>query len=161
MKIFLNLGSNLGNREEMLGRAVALLRDALPGRVTCSRMIETPAWGFESDNPFLNVGVAVETECALSPMEVLRIVEGIQRDLDPSPHRDEAGGYIDRAIDIDIVAINDVVLDTPELTLPHPRMHLREFVLVPMAELAPDWRHPRFGLRVDEMAGDEPNGADG
>ncbi len=94
-------------------------------------------------------------------MEVLRIVEGIQRDLDPSPHRDEAGGYIDRAIDIDIVAIDDVVMDTPELTLPHPRMHLREFVLVPMAELAPDWRHPRFGLRVDEMAGDEPNGADG
>lgn len=71
------------------------------------------------------------------------------------------GGYIDRAIDIDIIAIDDVVMDTPELTLPHPRMHLREFVLVPMAELAPDWCHPRFGLRVDEMAGDEPNGADG
>lgn len=92
MKIFLNLGSNLGNREEMLGRAVALLRDALPGRVTCSRMIETPAWGYESDNPFLNVGMTVEPECALSPMEVLRMVEGIQRELDSSPHRDEAGG---------------------------------------------------------------------
>lgn len=151
MKIFLNLGSNLGCREEMLGRAVALIRGALSGRVVCSRMIETQAWGYESDNPFLNVGVAVEPDQALSPMEVLRIVEGIQRELDPSPHRDESGGYIDRAIDIDIIAIDDVVMDTPELTLPHPRMHLREFVLVPMAELAPDWVHPRLGRRVDEM----------
>ena len=118
----------------MLGRAVALLRDALPGRVTCSRMIETPAWGYESDNPFLNVGMTVEPECALSPMEVLRMVEGIQRELDPSPHRDEAGGYIDRAIDIDIIMVDDVRMDTPRLTLPHPRMREREFVMLPLME---------------------------
>ncbi|MDE6204622.1 MAG: 2-amino-4-hydroxy-6-hydroxymethyldihydropteridine diphosphokinase [Duncaniella sp.] len=151
MKIFLNLGSNLGNREEMLGRAVALLRDALPGRVTCSRMLETPAWGFESAHPFINLGVMIETDTEHEPLGLLHTVQQVQRDLDPSPHRDAEGLYIDRAIDIDIVAIDDVVMDTPELTLPHPRMHLREFVLVPMAELAPEWVHPRLGLRIDEM----------
>lgn len=151
MKIFLNLGSNLGDREEMLGRAVALIGDALPGRVSCSRVLETPAWGYESANAFLNVGVMVETDIAYEPVRVLHILQEIQRRLDPSPHRNAAGGYIDRAIDIDIIAIDDTVMDTPELTLPHPRMHLRRFVLEPMAQLAPDWEHPMLHMTPEEM----------
>lgn len=151
MKIFLNLGSNLGSREEILGRAVALLGDALPGRVSCSRMLETPAWGFESVHPFINLGVMIETDAEYEPLELLHIVQAVQRRLDPSPHRDASGGYIDRAIDIDIIAIDERVIDLPELTVPHPRMHLRRFVLEPMEQLAPDWRHPLLHLTPEEM----------
>ena len=151
MKIFLNLGSNLGNREEMLGRAVALISGALPGRVSCSRMLETPAWGFESEYPFLNIGVMIETEAGYEPLGLLRMIQDIQHQLDPSPHRNEEGGYIDRAIDIDIIAIDERVIDLPELTVPHPRMYLRRFVLEPMEELAPDWKHPLLHLTPKEM----------
>lgn len=154
MTIHLNLGSNLGEREDTLGRAVALIKDALPGRLTCSQIIETPAWGFESANPFLNLGVMVETDEECDPIELLHTLQKIQHSLDPSPHRDASGGYIDRAIDIDIIAIDDLVLDSPELTLPHPRMHLRRFVLGPMAQLAPDWHHPLLHLTPEEMLSD-------
>ncbi|MDE6378068.1 MAG: 2-amino-4-hydroxy-6-hydroxymethyldihydropteridine diphosphokinase, partial [Duncaniella sp.] len=68
-----------------------------------------------------------------------------------APHRDRDGGYIDRRIDIDIIAIDSIVLSTPRLTLPHPRMHLREFVLVPLAQLAPGWVHPVTGLNASAM----------
>lgn len=155
MVIHLNLGSNLGGREDILGRAVALIKDALPGRVTCSRLIESEPWGFESENTFLNLGVMVEIDgdMAFEPMELLGIFQDIQRALDPSPHRDAEGGYIDRAIDIDIIAVDDIVIDGPELTLPHPRMHMRRFVLEPMAELAPSWRHPLLHLTPGEMLG--------
>jgi len=151
MTLHINLGSNLGCREATLGRAVALIKDALPGRVTCSDIIETPAWGFKSDHPFLNIGVMAETDSDIAPTELLHTLQGIQHALDPSPHRDASGGYIDRAIDIDIIAIDDLVIDTPELTLPHPRMHLRRFVLEPMAQLAPSWRHPLLHLTPGEM----------
>ncbi len=155
MTIHLNLGSNLGGREDILGRAVALIKDVLPGRVTCSQVIESAPWGFESANPFLNLGVMVEIDGAMAfePMELLRIFQDIQHALDPSPHRDAAGGYIDRAIDIDIIAIDNLVIESPQLTLPHPRMHLRRFVLGPMAELAPSWHHPLLHLTPGEMMG--------
>lgn len=78
-------------------------------------------------------------------LAVLRKLQEIQRSIDPSPHRDAEGRYIDRVIDIDLIAIDDWVVDTPELTLPHPRMHLRDFVLIPLAGLAPTWRHPLTG----------------
>ena len=89
------------------------------------------------------------------------MVEGFSVSLTRRPTRDEAGGYIDRAIDIDIIAIDDVVMDTPELTLPHPRMHLRSLCLCRWLSLLLTGVTRGFGLRVDEMAGDEPNGADG
>ncbi len=78
-------------------------------------------------------------------LAVLRKLQEIQLSIDPSPHRDAEGRYIDRAIDIDLIAIDDWVVDTPDLTLPHPRMHLRDFVLIPLAGLAPTWRHPLTG----------------
>lgn len=151
MLVHLNLGSNLGDREAILCRAVSLLGRALPGRVTCSRMIETPAWGFESQHPFLNMGVMVELEREWEPLELLHTVQRVQHEVDPSPHRDDKGGYIDRAIDIDIIAIDDTVMMSSELTLPHPRMHMREFVLRPMAEIAPEWVHPLLHMTAAQM----------
>lgn len=151
MLVHLNIGSNLGDREAILYRAVELLGRALPGRVTCSRMIETPAWGFESQHPFLNMGVTIGLERVWEPLELLHTVQRVQHEVDPSPHRDDKGGYIDRAIDIDIIAIDDTVMMSSELTLPHPRMHMREFVLRPMAEIAPEWVHPLLHMTAAQM----------
>ena len=75
-------------------------------------------------------------------VEILHILQRVQTSIDPSPHRDASGAYIDRAIDIDLIAINDWVVETPELSLPHPRMLLRDFVMIPLRQLDPQWKHP-------------------
>lgn len=151
MTIHLNLGSNLGARVDTLNRAMSLLGQVLPGRLTCSSPIETAAWGYESSNKFVNIGVMIELAEEFIPEEILRIVNEVQRTIDSSPHRDSAGRYIDRKIDIDIVAIDELIVNTPQLTVPHPRMHLRSFVLEPFMQLAPGWRHPLLHLTPSEM----------
>lgn len=154
--IYLNIGSNNGDRHALIEQAVAAVSEIYPGaRVRRSDYIETVPWGFESEYRFLNIGVAVtvdngdwgEEQC----LQTLHKIAAVERGIDASPHRDSEGNYIDRKIDIDIIAIDDMVMDTPELTLPHPRMHLREFVLKPMAQLAPEWRHPILNLTAEEL----------
>ena len=76
----------------------------------------------------------------------------IQDSICSAAHRDSTGAYIDRIIDIDLIAIDDTVIDTPELTLPHPRMHLRDFVVRPMLELCPEWVHPLLNKTILEIA---------
>lgn len=151
MQIHINIGSNLGDREALLHTAVERVLDAFPGTAVCSRMIETPAWGFESEHPFLNVGVSITLREAADPLDILHTLQAIEREISSAPHRDETGGYIDRPLDIDLIAVDDIVLDSLELTLPHPRMHEREFVLVPLAETAPGWRHPLLHLTATQL----------
>lgn len=141
IKVHINIGSNSGHREALLEQAVAAISLALPGRVRVSDVIESEPWGFESVNRFLNVGVMVVMESDDSrgreerALEIFERLMEIQHSIDPSPHRDSEGNYIDRRIDIDLIKIDDWVVDTPVLTLPHPRMHLREFVMKPLREL--------------------------
>lgn len=116
-----------------------------------SRPVETPPWGYESPNPFINVGVRIDMPSEMAPAEVLEAVMTVQRSISPLSHRDATGGYCDRVIDIDIIAIDDLVVDTPRLTIPHPRMHLRDFVLIPLAQLAPGWHHPTLHQTPEEM----------
>lgn len=141
---YLNLGSNLEDREGNLWAAD--LRVSLDvGLVTArSAIVESEPWGYESDNAFLNMAIAVE---ALGePLEVLDALQAIERELNGGrSHRDADGGYLDRLIDIDIMAIDDLVIDTPRLTVPHPRLMQRDFFRLPMAEIAPDWCHPVTG----------------
>ncbi len=147
---YLNLGSNIGDRLLNLERAVAAIEARAGGAaVSRSSMIESDPWGYESARRFVNIGIAFPT--ALSPSGLLDLIIDIQSRLDPAPHRDAAGAYIDRRIDIDLIALDNLVVDTPRLTLPHPRMHLREFVLRPMMDLAPRWRHPLLGLTPAQM----------
>lgn len=155
--IHINIGSNSGCRHALIERAAAAVASAAGGPVRRSAVIETEPWGFVSPNAFLNLGLMAELD--LSPeidmqafaLTLLRRLRAIERGIDPSPHRDASGGYIDRAIDIDLIAVGDLVMETPELTLPHPRMHEREFVLRPLAELDPLWRHPLLGLTGSEL----------
>lgn len=140
MHYYFNIGSNLGDKAENLRQAVTRLETTLAHKATVSSTVESEPWGYESENTFLNIGVMIESDIA--PHDMLKITQQIERDLGSALHRNEDGSYCDRLVDIDIIAIDDLVIDTPELTIPHPRMHLRDFVLRPMSELAPHWTHP-------------------
>lgn len=146
--VHINIGSNLGDSRSMLERAVAEISSRWPdGRVRRSSIVESEPWGFKSPHRFLNIGVELHTD--ESPEAVLDALQEIERRLCDAPHRAEDGTYIDRAVDIDLIYYDNLVIDTPRLTLPHPRMHLRPFVMGPLRELAPNWRHP-LGLCDDE-----------
>lgn len=145
----INIGSNLGDRTANISRAVALLRPL--GRVSAvSSPVETPAWGYDSPNAFLNVGVNLETEHGAE--ELIDAMQRIEREIEPEGrHRNADGSYRDRAVDLDLICLDSEEVATPRLTLPHPRLALREFVLRPMAEVLPAWRHPQTGLTARKM----------
>lgn len=147
-KLYLALGSNQGDRKALLDAARAAC-DASLGRVTgCSDYIETAPWGFSSPHPFLNAVLELETE--LSPIDILERTQEVERQLGRQT-KSSATGYQDRPIDLDLLLYDDLVLETPRLTLPHPLMHLRDFVLEPLQQLAPTLRHPVLGLSIAEL----------
>lgn len=134
---YINLGSNIGDRRSTIERAVAAIEADLGVRARRSQWVESEPWGFDSPNRFVNLGIAVDID--LEPIELLRRLQTVEKSIDPSSHRDAEGRYIDRVIDIDLIAVDHLVVDTPELTLPHPRMKERPFVMGPLLELCPDW----------------------
>lgn len=146
--VFVNIGSNLGNRRLNLSRAMRAIGDEF-GQFELSHVVESAPWGFDSTNSFLNVGMAFMTD--LEPEEVLRRLQAIEKSISPASHRDAEGRYTDRLIDIDIVAIDRLIISTPELTVPHPHLAERRFFLEPMAEIAGGWHHPATGLTPHEM----------
>lgn len=145
---YINIGSNRGDRMALISRAVALIAESFPD-ITVSDTVESEPWGFESSSPFLNVGARFS--CHLPPEELLEKLLEIEKSISPLSHRNADGSYRDRLIDIDLIAVDDIVVETPRLTLPHPRMHLRPFVLIPMAELAPGWVHPKLHLTARQL----------
>ena len=138
----------MGDRRDNLYRAVAFLAAGTSGAAVSS-IVESEPWGFESENRFFNLGVKLSSN--LEPMEMLDRIHDIERRLGSASHRNVNGGYIDRLVDIDIVAIDDLVIDTPTLQVPHRHLPERDFFLRPMMQLAPDWRHPVNGLTAHEM----------
>lgn len=146
--LYLGLGSNQGARLQLMQRALELLEERIGRVVGQSALYETKPWGFVSDHPFLNAVVAIQTD--LEPLQVLDVTQKIERDL--GRRKKSAGGhYSDRTMDIDLIFYDDRCLDLPDLVLPHPQMHLRDFVLRPMAELAPDFVHPVLGKTMTEL----------
>ena len=148
MKYYLNVGTNMGDRRDNLYRAVVAL-SAGAGGCALSSIVESEPWGFESEHRFLNVGVVVNS--LMSPMQMLDYIHVIERRLGSGSHRDSDGHYIDRLVDIDIMSIDDLVIDTPVLQVPHPHLPEREFFLLPMQQLAPSWRHPLTGFSAAQM----------
>jgi len=146
---YINIGSNQGDRRANIGRAVALIESALGTTACRAPLYQSPAWGYDSTFPYLNLGITVDT--SMPAQKLMEVLLHIQQSINPAPHRNADGTYADREIDIDLIAFGDLTTDTPTLTLPHPRMHLREFVLVPMATLLPTWRHPATGLTPAAM----------
>ena len=148
MIYYLNIGSNIGQRRDNLYRAVVAMAAGTSG-CAVSSVVESEPWGFESEHRFMNLGVALSSE--MPPHEMLEHIHVIERRLGSASHRDADGGYIDRLVDIDIVAIDDQVIDTPTLQVPHLHLAERDFFLRPMQQLAPDWRHPVTGMTASEM----------
>ena len=135
MTTYLGIGTNLGDRAENLTRAVALISEQVGTVLACSSFMETAPWGFTSDNHFLNAVLAVDT--ALSPHELLRITQSIERELGRL-HRTIDGNYSDRIIDIDILLYEDLTIVSEELSIPHPYILMRDFVYLPLEEIAPE-----------------------
>ena len=132
--LYLSLGTNLGDRQSNLDTALTLIGQRIGMVHVKSSVIETEPWGFESPNRFMNMVVRVLTE--LKPLEVLKATQEIEKEMGRASKSD-AEGYKDRIIDIDILLYDDVVMDTPELKIPHPLMYKRRFVMDPLSEIAP------------------------
>ena len=136
-QVCLGLGSNLGDRASLLEQAIQLI-DHRVGQVICrSSFMETEPWGFDSPNRFLNGAVLCKT--LLTPHEVLEATQQIERELGKQPEhatrRRQETVYRDRPVDIDILIYDDLTVDEPDLKIPHPLMHERDFVMKPLQEI--------------------------
>lgn len=146
-RLYIALGSNMGNRKEYLQRAVVAISRHL-GRVEAtSRIYETPAWGFESA-PFYNACIEVITPFSANEclQKLLYIEALLGRKRNP-----QSRGYEARTLDLDILFYDDVILEEENLTIPHPKIVFRKFVLLPLCDIAPKFVHPIVGKKIEEL----------
>lgn len=143
-KVYLALGSNIGSREDFLKRSVAMLNETCGPVLSSSAVYTTDPVGFNSEVKFLNMVIMLETEMEAS--EMLHNIMLIEAELGRERIRK---GYSSRTIDIDILFYGDEVIAEESLKVPHPRLHERKFVLVPLNEIAPDLVHPVFKKKIE------------
>lgn len=151
-------GGNIGDMKPRLRQAQQLINKDIGIVLRCSHVYSSKAWGFNSEAEFSNQAMIVDTD--LTPEELLDAVQKIEvtlgRDRKAEAEEKERTGepYSSRIIDIDILLYNDLELDKPELTIPHPLMQERDFVLAPLCEIAPKAVHPGLGKTVEQMRAD-------
>lgn len=155
--LYLLIGGNQGDRKALLQQATDLIRQRVGSVVGCSQLYETAPWGtFDGmeTQPFLNMALQVET--SLSAHDCLRECLAIEKELgrqrkgNTSPN-DAKRVYSSRPIDIDLILFDDEVIFLPDLTIPHPRMHQRRFVLQPLCDIAPDAIHPVLKKTISQL----------
>ena len=144
----LGLGSNLGDRLDMLRSSLRCLQRAGMAILAASDVYETPPWGIADQPLFLNACVIAGTE--LSPQDLLFFLKETEKQLG----RKEGLRWGPRAIDMDILLYDDLLFDSPPLSIPHIRLPERPFVLRPLCDIAPGWNSPRSGRTVAEMTRD-------
>ena len=131
-KVYFSLGSNLGDKEGNIREAISRIGELIGEVDRQSTLLATEPWGFESDNTFVNAAIRCTT--SLSPFEILNITQNIERAMGRTL-KSVDGQYHDRIIDIDILIYDDLHITTPQLTLPHPIMKERDFVMIPLKEI--------------------------
>lgn len=141
------LGSNMGDKLAFLKQAVSIISSECGVVKSKSSIYETEAWGFKADTSFLNQVILIET--ALNAFELLEKLLFIEQII--GRVRDYEQVYSSRTIDIDILYFGDLIVSTNQLTLPHPRLHLRKFSLVPLTEMWPHYIHPLLGVTHAEL----------
>lgn len=146
MQVYLLLGGNIGNVIEHFQKSIDALT-TIGIIIKKSSVVQSKAWGFESSDLFYNQVILIETD--LTPEEVLAFNQSIEKKL--GRMRDHTGIYSSRTIDIDILYYENKVTKSELLEIPHPRLHLRNFTLVPLVEIAPDFVHPIFLISNAEL----------
>jgi len=146
--VYIGIGSNLGDREEHCLKAIRLFSEKGILVTRRSSVYETEPWGVKDQPKFLNM--AIEGETGLTPAGLLEVLKMTEDEVG----RTKTYRWGPRVIDLDILLYDDLVISTPELTIPHPRMHEREFVLRPLAEIAPEKIHPMLKKTMRELLSD-------
>jgi 2-amino-4-hydroxy-6-hydroxymethyldihydropteridine diphosphokinase len=145
--VYLGLGTNLGDKEFNLNEAITALIMEVGEVFGQSSLYKSKSWGFESANDFLNEVVLMKTN--LSPFELLSVTQNIEHNLGRTAK--STNGYTDRIIDIDILLYDNLIIDQPTLKIPHPLIADRDFVIIPLAEIALDLVHPVLGIKMKDI----------
>lgn len=146
MKVYLGIGANLGDRGKNIHGALELIKEHIGPVKKASSLYETEPWGFKSENDFLNMVAEVETR--LKPSGLLGRILMIEAQL--GRLRGEKK-YTSRLIDIDILLYGEKILEAKSLVIPHPKLHERRFVLIPLSEIMPDLVHPKLGKTIKAL----------
>jgi len=144
-KAVIHFGSNKGHRVNKLQKAIHLMEERLGDCIHKSRIYQTAPWGNVKQQDFLNQAIILETY--LAPIQLLEQLLGIEEEMG----RKRKLHWGPRLIDLDLVLYDDIVFQNDFLTIPHPRMHIRNFVLIPLLDIIPDWKHPVFHQTMREL----------
>lgn len=146
-KVYISLGTNLGDKRANLNASLDKLNERVGNVVSLSAFYNTAPWGFSSDNSFLNAACCIITQ--LSPFQLLKEIKEIEKEMGRDI-KSVNGVYHDRIIDIDILLYDDLQINTSELVIPHPLMSKRDFVMIPLKEIAPNVVHPILKQQIKD-----------
>ena len=147
-KVYLSIGSNKGNRSVLINKAIDEIEKKVGIIISRSSIYESKSWGFDS-NDFYNLCLLIDTD--IVPKSLLINLEKIEKSMG---REDIDGSYSDRLIDIDILFYDNITTDSEDLKIPHPKIEIRKFVLVPMLEIADDYVHPILNKTIKELDSD-------